>query len=114
MTPDAGALWRVCAEYGVKRCSPHRPHPRREEGRSRRAADKQYDLNRLQTIFSAGERLDAPTETWLSEHSGKRGGSLVADRDRLGDHRKPARREPMTIKPGSSPKPYRLQRADSG
>jgi propionyl-CoA synthetase len=32
---------------------------------------KQYDLSRLQIIFSAGERLDAPTEAWLADCSGK-------------------------------------------
>jgi len=31
----------------------------------------QYDLSALQVIFSAGERLDPPTQEWLTEKSGK-------------------------------------------
>ncbi len=72
MTPDAGALWRVCAEYGVKALF---TAPTAFRAVKKEDPDalfmKNYDLSQLKTIFSAGERLDAPTEMWLGEHSGK-------------------------------------------
>ncbi len=58
-TPDPGAFWRVCEEYGVnvlfsaptafraiKKEDPQGEHL------------KKYDLSKLETIFMAGERLD--------------------------------------------------------
>jgi propionyl-CoA synthetase len=107
MTPDAGALWRVCAEYGVKALFTAPTAFRAVKKEDPQALlMKQYDLCRLQTIFSAGERLDTPTETWLSDHSGKpvvdhwwqteTGWAITANLQGI---------EPMTIKPGSSTKP---------
>ncbi len=107
MTPDAGALWRVCAEYGVKALFTAPTAFRAVKKEDPQALlMKQYGLSRLQTIFSAGERLDAPTETWLSDHSGKpvvdhwwqteTGWAITANLQGI---------EPMPIKPGSSTKP---------
>ena len=72
MTPDAGTLWRICAEYGVKALftAPTAFRAIRKEDPNGEFL-KRYDLSRLKTIYSAGERLDAPTEQWLALHSGK-------------------------------------------
>ena len=64
-TPDAGAFWRVCADYGVdvlftaptairaiKRDDPRGDHVRN------------HDLSRLRTLFLAGERCDPDTLAW--------------------------------------------------
>jgi propionyl-CoA synthetase len=107
MTPDAGALWRVCAEYGVKALFTAPTAFRAVKKEDPQALlMQQYDLGKLQTIFSAGERLDAPTEAWLSEHSGKpvvdhwwqteTGWAITANLQGI---------EPMPIKPGSSTVP---------
>ncbi len=67
---------------------------------------KPYDLSKLLTIFSAGERLDPPTEAWLTQVSGKpvvdhwwqteTGWSITANLRGV---------EPMPIKSGSSTMP---------
>ena len=67
-TPDAGAFWRVIAEYGVsvmftaptafraiKRDDPRGEHLGR------------YDLSKLRALFLAGERCDPDTLNWASE-----------------------------------------------
>ncbi|MFM2397293.1 MAG: hypothetical protein RLZZ144_543 [Pseudomonadota bacterium] len=107
MTPDAGALWRLCAEYGVKALFTA-PTAFRAVKKDDPQGDlmKQYDLSKLQTIFSAGERLDAPTEVWLTEKSGKpvvdhwwqteTGWAITANLQGV---------EPMPIKAGSSTMP---------
>ncbi len=107
MTPDAGALWRVCAEYGVKALftAPTAFRAAKKED-PQALLMKNYDLSKLLTIFSAGERLDAPTEAWLADNSGKpvvdhwwqteTGWAITANLQGI---------EPMTIKPGSSTMP---------
>jgi propionyl-CoA synthetase len=72
MTPDAGAFWRICEEYKVKALFTA-PTAFRAIKKDDPNADllKNYDLSNLQTIFSAGERLDPPTQEWLMEKSGK-------------------------------------------
>jgi propionyl-CoA synthetase len=67
-TPDAGAFWRVIAEYGVsvmftaptafraiKRDDPKGEYIRR------------YDLSKLRALFLAGERCDPDTLAWATE-----------------------------------------------
>jgi propionyl-CoA synthetase len=72
MTPDAGALWRVCAEYGVKVLFTAPTAFRAVKRDDPQALEmKKHDLGRLEVIFSAGERLDPPTADWLAEHTGK-------------------------------------------
>jgi propionyl-CoA synthetase len=107
MTPDAGALWRMCEEYGVKALFTA-PTAFRAVKKDDPQGDlmKKYDLSKLQTIFSAGERLDAPTEAWLAEKSGKpvvdhwwqteTGWAITANLQGV---------EPMPIKAGSSTMP---------
>ncbi len=72
MTPDAGALWRVISEYGVKSffTAPTAFRAVKKEDPDALLM-KPYDLSKLQVIFSAGERLDPPTQEWLTEKSGK-------------------------------------------
>jgi propionyl-CoA synthetase len=107
MTPDAGALWRVCAEYGVKILFTAPTAFRAVKKEDPQALlMKPYDLSKLQAIFSAGERLDPPTEAWLSDISGKpvidhwwqteTGWAITANLQGA---------EPMPIKSGSSTMP---------
>ncbi|MEZ5537434.1 MAG: propionyl-CoA synthetase [Thiolinea sp.] len=72
MTPDAGAFWRICEEYGVKTLftAPTAFRAIKKEDDNGEFF-KKYDLSKLTTIFSAGERLDPPTQEWLMEKSGK-------------------------------------------
>jgi propionyl-CoA synthetase len=107
MTPDAGALWRVIAEYCVKSffAAPTAFRAVKKED-PEAALMANYDLSKLQAIFSAGERLDPPTQQWLGEKSGKpvvdhwwqteTGWGITANLWGV---------ERMKIKPGSSTKP---------
>ena len=71
-TPDAGAFWRVCAEYGVKAlfAAPTAFRAIKKEDPAASLVD-QYDLSKLKTIFMAGERLDPPTYDWVVEKLNK-------------------------------------------
>ncbi|MDA1183038.1 MAG: AMP-binding protein [Acidobacteria bacterium] len=107
MTPDAGALWRVCAEYGVQALftAPTAFRAVKKEDPDATLM-KQHDLSALQVIYSAGERLDPPTEAWLTGHTGKpvvdhwwqteTGWAITANLQGV---------EPMPIKAGSSTMP---------
>lgn len=68
-TPDAGAFWRVCEEYGVKGlfAAPTAFRAIRKEDPECEQV-KQYDLSKLKTVFMAGERLDPPTYDWVIQH----------------------------------------------
>ncbi len=68
-TPDAGAFWRVVEEYKVKALftAPTAFRAIKKEDPDAQLAQK-YDLSSLETLFSAGERLDPPTHQWLSEN----------------------------------------------
>ncbi len=67
-TPDAGAFWRVIAEHKVKGLFTA-PTAYRAIIKEDPNAEfiKQYDLSSLETIYSAGERLDPATHSWLEE-----------------------------------------------
>ncbi|TNE78246.1 MAG: propionyl-CoA synthetase [Gammaproteobacteria bacterium] len=67
-TPDAGAFWRVCAEYGVKTMftAPTAFRAVRKEDPDATGL-QEYDLSKLERIYLAGERLDPPTYEWLKE-----------------------------------------------
>ena len=71
MTPDAGAFWRVIAEYKVKALftAPTAYRAIRKEDPDGKLI-KQYDVSSLETLFAAGERLDPPTYNWLTEQFG--------------------------------------------
>ena len=67
-TPDAGAFWRVIAQYGVKAvfAAPTAFRAIKKEDPDGTLLDN-YDLSSLDTLFLAGERLDPPTYHWLRE-----------------------------------------------
>ena len=67
-TPDAGAFWRVCADYGVKVLfsAPTAFRAIRKEDPDAKLL-QQYDLSKLERLYLAGERLDPPTYEWLKE-----------------------------------------------
>ncbi len=102
-TPDAGAFWRVVAEYGAKALftapTAFRAIKRVDPSGAELA---KYDLSRFRTLFLAGERLDPETYHWASEKLGvpvvdhwwqtETGWPICANLRGL---------EPMAIKPGS-------------
>lgn len=71
-TPDAGAFWRVCADYGVKAlfAAPTAFRAIKKEDAEALEFGK-YDTSALKTIFMAGERLDPPTYDWTVAKTGK-------------------------------------------
>ena len=66
-TPDAGVLWRVVQEYGVKALftAPTAYRAVKKEDPNLELV-KQYNVSSLRAFYSAGERLDQPTYEWLS------------------------------------------------
>ncbi len=106
-TPDAGAFWRVISEYGVSAffTSPTAFRAiKKEDPEAKLKAG--YDVSSLKKLFLAGERLDPPTYTWLTEISGlpvldhwwqtETGWAIVAN---------PVGIEPMPVKSGSATLP---------
>jgi propionyl-CoA synthetase len=67
-TPDAGAFWRVIADYAVKALFTA-PTALRAIRRADSAGElrQAYDMGSLRTLFLAGERLDPDTYHWASE-----------------------------------------------
>jgi propionyl-CoA synthetase len=67
-TPDAGAFWRVCAEYKVNALFTT-PTAFRAIGKEDPDGKflKDYDLSSLKRLYLAGERLDPATYHWLKE-----------------------------------------------
>ena len=102
-TPDAGAYWRVIAEWGVKTLftapTGFRAVKREDPTGS---LIGQYDLSGFKYLFLAGERLDPETYSWASEQLGvpvidhwwqtETGWPVAANLMGL---------EPMVVKPGS-------------
>ena len=106
-TPDPGAFWRVCAEYGVNALfsAPTAFRAIKKEDSDASLLAK-YDLSALRTIFMAGERLDPPTLEWVGEKTCKpvidhwwqtETGWAIAGN--------PTGIEMLAVKPGSSTKP---------
>jgi propionyl-CoA synthetase len=71
-TPDAGAFWRVCADYKVTVLfsAPTAFRAVKKEDPEGKLLE-QYDLTALDRIYMAGERLDPPTYEWTTEITGK-------------------------------------------
>ena len=71
-TPDAGAFWRVIAEYGAV-CLFTAPTAFRAIKKEDSTASKveEHDLSRFRALFLAGERLDPDTYEWASAALGK-------------------------------------------
>ena len=105
-TPDAGAFWRVCADYKVNILFAAPTAFRAIRKEDPEAALQQYDLSALRSIFMAGERLDPATYDWVSEKLAKpvidhwwqteTGWPICAN---------PAGIELMPVKPGSATVP---------
>jgi propionyl-CoA synthetase len=70
-TPDAGAFWRVIAEYGVSALftAPTAIRAIKKED-PEGVLMREYDLSSLRTLFLAGERLDPDTYHWATDHLG--------------------------------------------
>lgn len=68
-TPDAGAFWRVISQHSVKTffVAPTAFRAIRKED-PHCTQLKLYDIDCLEYLFVAGERLDPPTLHWLQEH----------------------------------------------
>ncbi|WP_247647236.1 AMP-binding protein [Arthrobacter sp. E3] len=67
-TPDAGAFWRVIAQHGVKALFTAPTALRAIRKMDPEAALlKEHDVGTLQTLFTAGERLDTDTFHWASK-----------------------------------------------
>ena len=67
-TPDAGAFWRVCEEYGVKALfSAPTAFRAIKKADPESAFLKPYNLSKLETVFMAGERLDPATYHWVKD-----------------------------------------------
>lgn len=67
-TPDAGSLWRICEEYGVKvffTATTSIRAVRQDDFEGKFFA--KYNLNALQSFFVAGERTDVITYKWLQD-----------------------------------------------
>ena len=106
-TPDAGAFWRVIAEYGVKKLFAAPTALRVIKKVDPAGAElAKYDLGSLTGLFMAGERLDPETYQWASDMLGvpvvdhwwqtETGWAIAAN---------PRGLEPMPIKPGSATVP---------
>jgi propionyl-CoA synthetase len=102
-TPDAGAFWRIVAEYGVKALftAPTAIRAVKKEDPNGELLAP-YDVSSLRTLFLAGERLDPDTWEWATERLAipvidhwwqtETGWPIAANLRGL---------EPMPIKPGS-------------
>lgn len=105
-TPDAGAFWRVCAEYKVNILFAAPTAFRAIRKEDPQALLQRYDLSALRSIFVAGERLDPATYQWVADKLAKpvidhwwqteTGWPIAAN---------PAGLELMPAKPGSSTVP---------
>ncbi|WP_413110414.1 propionyl-CoA synthetase [Thaumasiovibrio sp. DFM-14] len=69
-TPDPGAFWRVCDEYGVSVLfsAPTAFRAIKKEDPQAQCL-QHYSLDKLRTIFMAGERLDPPTLEWVQTYT---------------------------------------------
>ncbi len=67
-TPDAGAVWRVCAQHKVKVLftAPTAMRAIKQQDPEGRLAAR-YDLSALEALYLAGERCDPPTAVWAAD-----------------------------------------------
>jgi len=70
-TPDAGAFWRMIAEYKVRALftAPTALRAIRQNDPELKFVEH-YDISSLDTLFLAGERCDPPTAIWAHEKLG--------------------------------------------
>ena len=74
-TPDPGIWWKICADYRVRTMfsSPTGIRVLKKQDPEYLA---RYDLSKLRYLFLAGEPLDEPTASWISEGLG---GTTIID-----------------------------------
>ncbi|MEA3546346.1 MAG: propionyl-CoA synthetase [Thermodesulfobacteriota bacterium] len=106
-TPDAGAFWRVIAEHGVKVLftAPTAFRAIKKEDPDGELF-KQYDLEKFEALYLAGERLDPDTYYWATDllqlpvidhwWQTETGWAIVANSRGI---------EEFPVKPGSATKP---------
>ncbi len=70
LRPDAGILWKIVQDYKVSVMF-SAPTAIRVLKKQDPAFLKKYDLSSLQALFLAGEPLDEPTASWISEGLGR-------------------------------------------
>ncbi len=70
LRPDAGILWQLVERYGVTVMF-SAPTAIRVLKKQDPAWLTKYDLSSLRALFLAGEPLDEPTSTWISEGLGR-------------------------------------------
>ncbi len=70
-SPDAGAFWRVCADYGVVSLFTA-PTALRAIKKDDPAGEgfRRYDCSKMRALFLAGERADAATVDWATAQFG--------------------------------------------
>ena len=70
-TPDAGAFWRVCAQWGVVALftAPTAMRAIKKDDPDG-ALVKDHDLSKLRAVFLAGERADTATVDWAATRLG--------------------------------------------
>ncbi|MBB5209374.1 propionate--CoA ligase [Chiayiivirga flava] len=64
--PDPGIWWQICAKYGVRTMFSS-PTGIRVLKKQEASWLTRHDLSALQWLFLAGEPLDEPTATWISQ-----------------------------------------------
>ena len=71
MTPDAGSFWRLIEDYKVNALfsAPTAFRAIRREDENGELI-KKHDITSLRHVFAAGERLDPPTQQWMSDKIG--------------------------------------------
>jgi propionyl-CoA synthetase len=67
--PDAGALWRICEQYGVTAMF-LAPTAVRVVMKDDMDANfiKKYDMSKVKSVSHAGERMDPDSVKWLNRH----------------------------------------------
>ena len=101
-TPDAGAFWRVCAQHGVRAMftaptalrAIRQQDPEAAALRQIRPVEAGDAVPGRRTLRPADRRLGGRENA----HSG--GGPLLADRNRLGDHRRLQGARPVPVQAG--------------
>ena len=93
-TPDAGAFWRVIAEYKVSAffTAPTALRAVRKEDPEAQASASHTTSRSLRTLFLAGERADPDTVAWAETRRRSARSSIIGGRPRPAGRSPPTRR----------------------